>query len=31
MGMSHEVVGMDQGGVGISFFVVISEPAAAHR
>jgi quercetin dioxygenase-like cupin family protein len=25
-GMSHEFVGMDHGGVGVSFFVVIGEP-----
>ena len=25
-GMSHEFVGTDHGGVGISFFVVIGEP-----
>jgi quercetin dioxygenase-like cupin family protein len=26
VGMSHEFVGMDHGGVGVSFFVVIGEP-----
>ena len=29
--MSHEFVGMDHGGVGISFFVVIGKPGQGPR
>jgi mannose-6-phosphate isomerase-like protein (cupin superfamily) len=31
VGMSHEFVGMDRGGVGISFFLVIAEPGQGTR
>ncbi len=31
VGMSHEFVGMDQGNVGLSFFVVIGEPGRGTR
>ena len=31
VGMSHEFVGMDHGGVGISFFLVIGEPGQGPR
>jgi len=31
VGMSHEFVGMDHGGVGISFFVVIGQPGQGPR
>ena|SRR5215469_710532 len=31
VGMSHEFVGKDHGGVGISFFVVIGEPGRGPR
>jgi quercetin dioxygenase-like cupin family protein len=31
VGMSHEFVGMDHGGVGISFFLVIGEPGRGPR
>lgn len=31
VGMSYEFVGMDHGGVGISFFVVIGEPGRGPR
>jgi quercetin dioxygenase-like cupin family protein len=31
VGMSHEFVGIDHGGVGISFFLVIGEPGRGTR
>ncbi|MDX6458150.1 MAG: hypothetical protein QOE55_1847 [Acidobacteriaceae bacterium] len=31
VGMSHEFVGRDHGGVGISFFLVIGEPGRGPR
>jgi mannose-6-phosphate isomerase-like protein (cupin superfamily) len=31
VGMSHEFVGMDHGGVGVSFFLVIGEPGRGPR
>jgi quercetin dioxygenase-like cupin family protein len=31
VGSSHEFVGLDHGGVGISFFLVISEPGAGPK
>ena len=31
VGMSHEFIGKDHGGVGISFFVVIGEPGRGPR
>jgi len=31
VGMSHEFVGMDHGGVGISFFLVTAEPGRGPR
>jgi quercetin dioxygenase-like cupin family protein len=31
VGVSHEFVGTDHGGIGISFFVVIAEPSRGPR
>jgi quercetin dioxygenase-like cupin family protein len=31
VGMSHEFIGLDHGGVGISMFLVIAEPGRATR
>lgn len=31
VGVSHEFVGTDHGGIGISFFVVIGEPSRGPR